>query len=148
MIYDKGTLERLSNLELRQYAGNLNAISGEDATIYDMLVESPIKIKVTAQRGICEDELYDICLSLEGRHDRFIDVRHAIIESYIKKISPMQKMRDTGVAQSPCLLSMLFDGIYVGDSEDLLNYRNNNQAGILYNTKGLGAKLAEVTFIG
>ena len=37
MNIDSKTLERLSNLELRQYAGELNAIVGKDRILFEEL---------------------------------------------------------------------------------------------------------------
>jgi len=56
-------------------------------------------------------------------------------------------MEETSKVQSPCLLTVLFDGIYIGDPEDLLNYRKDSQAKIWYPTKGLGEKVDGIEFI-
>lgn len=147
MQIDYQTLERLSNLELRQYTGDLTAIVADDRVLYNELMESPVEVRVTAQRGLCEGGLYEICLSVQGRHKRFVDVRHAVINKYTRDMKPFEKMVDAGKVQSPCLLTVLFDGIYVGDSEDLFTYRNGVSGRIWYPTKGLGEKIAEIVWV-
>ncbi len=131
------TLERLSRLELKRYAGDLRALSGEDLRLYKELMISPVQVKVIIERGICEDAIYEICVKAEGEYNKFKDLRHKIIRELSRN------------AQAPGwdLLSVLSDGIYVGEMEDLLNYRYGNQTGILYPTKGLGEKIAQVIFI-
>ena len=60
-------LERLSGLGLRQYAGDLKAIKGGDRTLYNILMEKPVEVKIIAERGVCNDRLYDTCTELQGR---------------------------------------------------------------------------------
>ncbi len=137
MPVDTEALDRLSQLELEQYAGNLRAIQGEDRNIYERLFELPVIVKVIAERGTCEDELYDICVRAERNYVRFLDLRRDITRELAEKFdTPGQN-----------LLTVLFNGIYVGESEDLLNFRKSRPEGIIYPTKGLGEKLAEITFI-
>ncbi|MDI6721437.1 MAG: hypothetical protein QMD85_03535 [Candidatus Aenigmarchaeota archaeon] len=147
MKIDRQGLARLSNLELRQYAGDLNAISGADRRMYNELMESLAEMRLTADRGLCDDGLYEICASAQGWYEKFEDLRRAIVGRYTKDANPFQKMADTGTVQSPCLLSVLFDGVYVGDMEDLLNYRDGTPSGIFYPVQGLGEKIAEVEFL-
>ncbi len=134
---DSQTLERLSNLSLRQYSGDLAAIRGEDRQLHAQLMESPVEMRVIAQPGVCEEELYEICLQAIGRYPRFIDLRWRITRELSAKFEPPRWN----------LLSILFDGIFVGEPEDLLNHRNGNPSGVLYPTKGLGTKIAEVIFL-
>ena len=129
-------LERLDNLELRQYAGDLDAIIGDDKKLYDQLMQSPVELMMTAPKGICENELFDICLSAQGRYSTFGELRRHI----------MQKLFTISKNPGFNLLSVLFDGIYAGEPEDLLNYRNNRPQGIFYPIQGLGEKLADVKF--
>lgn len=137
MNIDSKTLERLSNLELRQYAGELNAIVGKDRILFEELNESSVEVVMIAPREICDDRLYDICLSMHKKHEMFFMLRHRILDKLSKKYEELKAH----------LLTVLFDGIYVGEPEDLFNYRNGRQTRILYPTKGLGSKLADVTFI-
>ena len=47
------------------------------------------------------------------------------------------------------MLSALFDGVYVGDPEDILNRRRYGDGSIpLYNVRVFGIKLAEIRFLG
>lgn len=137
MQIDPQALDRLSQLELEQYAGNLRAIQGDDRTLYEQLFEIPVSVKLTAQKGICDDSLYEICVKAQGGHESFLDLRRTVTKELGKKFdTPGQN-----------LLTISFNGIYVGDPEDLLNHRNGRPEGILYPTRGLGEKLAEVAFI-
>ena len=135
MEVDNQTLERLSNLTLEEYAGNLAAFEGDDAETYVKLMESPVEVKVTAQKGTCEDNLYEICLKAQGKYKRFLDLRRKITTELVEEIKGFN------------LMSVLFDGIYVGEPEDLLNHRNDSQAEILYPVEGFGEKIAEVIFV-
>ena len=135
METNKQTLERLSNLDLRQYAGDLKAIQGDDRELYERLMRSPVEVHVTAQRGICDDLLYQILSTIEGTYERFEELRREVMFK-LPKNSPGWN-----------LLSVLFDGIYVGEPEDLLNHRYNRPEGILYRTRGLGEKVVDITFL-
>lgn len=135
---DDETLERLSNLELKQYAGDLTTIIEEDKALYEKLLRSPIEIKMIAPKGVCDDRLYEICFSVAGYHERFGIARIKLINNYAK---------ETGNPDKFCLLSMLVNGIYVGHPLDLLNHRNNNPQKIIYPIKGVGQKIAEINFL-
>lgn len=132
------TLKRLGDLELRRYAGDLTTIIEEDRALYEKLLRSPIEIKMTAPKGICDDKLYEICSSVVGKHERFSIARIKLINNYAKETGELDKL---------CLLSMLVNGIYIGHPLDLLNYKNNKPQEIIYPIKGLGQKIAEINFL-
>ena len=136
MNTDKPTLERLSDLELRQYAGDLSAIMGDDRLLYEKLFGLPVEVRIAAHLGICEDRLYQILCIFQGRYEKFEDLRCKITTRLSREFAPPGWNR----------LSVLFDGIYIGEPEDLLNYRQGNRAGILNPIKGLGEKAAEMIF--
>ncbi|MEN9626272.1 MAG: hypothetical protein RL557_600 [archaeon] len=141
MAVDHGTLERLSNLDLRVYVGDTNAIRGEDKRLYEQLMQTSVEVIMPSeagmsQQGTCEEPLYQICLGAQGVYNAFIDARQHVMGKLLREIS----------GPGFNLLSILFEGIYVGEPEDLLNYRNGNSAGIRYPTKGLGNKLAAIRF--
>jgi len=136
MKFDSQTLERLSLLDLRQYSGDLTAIGEEDRKLSNWLFELPVVVLATAQREVCEDPLYNICFGAQGEYSHFFNVRQRV----------MQELSRLANGPGWNLLSVLFDGIYVGDPEDLLYHRCGEQKRILHTTKGLGEKLAEVTF--
>ena len=146
MEFDK--LEKLSNLELRKCVRDVNGVSKEDidlyVELYNKLLKSPVEVNITAQRGLCEDHLYELCLSLQGRYKEFVYSRYKLGELYrefmFKKLSENNN-------PGPCLVSVLFNGIYIGHYKDLLNYRKGNSEKLLYSTKGLGEKIAEVIFL-
>ena len=68
-------LEKLSNLELRKCVRDVNGVSKEDidlyVELYNKLLKSPVEVNITAQRGLCEDHLYELCLSLQGRYKEY-----------------------------------------------------------------------------
>ena len=137
MQIDPKTLDRLSQLDLEQYAGNFRAIQRNDNVLYNQLFEIPVNVRLTASRGVCENCLYDICVEAQGNHESFRDLRRKIDSSLAKRLeSPRWQ-----------LLTVSFNGVYIGNPEDLLNFRKSRSEGIIYPTKGLGEKLAEVTFI-
>lgn len=137
MQVDKEILERLSGLELKQYAGDLRAIEGEDRILYERLFELPVEVRIVAHVGVCGDRLYQICNKFQGRHRSFEELRHQVVARLSTEFAPPGWNR----------LSVLFDGMYVGEPEDLLNYKQGNREGILNPIKGLGEKIAKITFI-
>ena len=139
MELDAEALTRLSTLELEMYAGKLSALAGEDMKKATRLKQLPVRVKLVAERGVCEDSLYDICSEVEGQHASFHELRMRVIGKLA---------RDLNSPSSPAwnLLPVLFDGIYVGEPEDLLGFRKGRSEP-LYPTKGLGTKLADIEFI-
>jgi len=130
------TLKRLSHLDLKQYAGDLRAITGDDREIYEQLMSSPIDVRVTKNRVICATKLYDICCDLEGAHDEFRILRRIATDRLMKEFS--------GLGRN--LLSVLFHGIYIGEAGDLLNNWEENRKRILYPTRGFSQRVAEISF--
>jgi len=130
-------LKRLSMLDLKRYAGNLNVLKKDDARLYEQLMTSPVNVKVVADKGICEDKLHEICQRSQGKHETFRSLRQKI-EDQLFKIQHSLGWN---------LLTVSFDGIFVGEPEDLLNHRDGRQEGIMYPIKGLGEKIAEVEFV-
>jgi hypothetical protein len=132
---DAQTLERLSTLELRLYAGDLGAFGTNDWILRNELTEIPVEVRVIIEDGRCDDALYKLCEQVEGMHETFGKLREGITDALAKGLG------NAGWN----LLSVLFDGIYAGEPEDLLNHRTGGM--ILYPVKGLGEKIAEVTFL-
>jgi len=130
-------LEKLSQLELELYAGNLRAFKGEDIKKRAILLNLPVKVEVTAGRGICDDTLYEICLKLRGKHKTFSDLRIKATDYCLQYFRYKIEWN---------LLSVLFDGIYAGEPEDLLNYRRG-EGEIFYPIKGLGRKIADILYL-
>ena len=128
------TLAVVSNLELRRYAGDLEAIDEYHQTLLNELSQLPVRVEITAPRGICEDELYGLVLRTHASYQRFSDLRIEVCDNSLN-------------SRAIIMLSVLFDGIYVGEPEDLLHFRRGERREIMYPTKGLGAKLADVRFI-
>jgi len=128
------TLKRLEGLELDSYAGNLEALQ-KDREEYVGLTEQPVEVKIVGAPGVCEAWLYNICSGAEGQYERFIELRERVQGELLK------------FAKGPGwnLLTVGFTGIYVGEPEDLHNLRNGGN--ILYQTRGLGRKMADVTFL-
>jgi len=140
MDIDDATLERLGMLELQQYAGDINAIQGSDKGLLESLMSSPVRIELIAQDGICEEELYEVALGIQGEHHDFKVAREEMISSY-GQIELAQRHT------SPCLLTAIVSGIYVGDPEDLFIFRKKEGGDFLYPSKGPGEKIAKVHFL-
>jgi len=140
-MIDASTLDRLNNLELEQYAGNLNAFTKEDLIMRERLAATPIDVKMIEPRGVCDDELYDICSPFEGRQETFASLRQGIVDRLRREIEPILPFFQWN------LLTVLFDGVYVGEPEDLLDYRKGNEQGILPPIEGLGKKIADIKFL-
>ena len=138
MEIETQTLSRLSHLELRQYAGELNAIAGEDTRLFGSLLSSPVEVTVAAEKGICDDRFYEICLKSQGKYGKFVDVRHKVTQDLSAQSTNPNCWN---------LLTVLFDGVYVGDPEDVLYWRENQKKKILFPIQGLGKKVAEVKFV-
>jgi len=142
--HDKKLLEKLGNLELECYAGVLSALRGYEE-VYHRLFKEPVEVKVVAPREACDERLYEICLRAQGKHDKFMDLRHKVVGEL------------GGMAQDPGwnFLTVSFDGLYIGEPEDLVRHRADADVKTLnpqifmplYPVKGLGIKAAEVTFL-
>ncbi len=137
MPIDVRELRRLSNLELSKYAGELDALEGDDEMLVAILACSPLETKVVADKGICDAKLYKIGLQVQGEYETFAELRRKV----------MDKLSQTFQPPAWNLLSVLFDGIYIGEPEDLYNFRAGESQGIIYHIKGLGTKLADVRFL-
>lgn len=131
------TLAAMSKLLLEFYSGNLYAFGVSSRRLNEQLKKQPVEVSVIAEKGACENELYHICKEAEGKYEKFSDLTRKITEALAKG----------EVRPSWNLLSVLFDGIYVGEPEDLRNYRNGETASIIYPTKGLGEKIARIKFL-
>lgn len=130
-------LQTMSKLLLKFYSGNLSAFEGSCGKVVEQLRKRPIEVKVIAKKGVCEDRLYEICQAAQGKYEKFSDLTGKITEALAK-----------GSARPDWnLLSVLFDGIYIGEPEDLLNYRSSELDGVIYPTKGLGEKISQIKFL-
>ena len=139
METDEKTLQRLSTLALTlRYKRDAEVMKEEDENLYHALLDSSVRVQVIADKNACEDSLYAICSSLQGTHEKFTDVRTLLGKQFY------QARRLTSEER---LLSVLFDGIYVGHPEDLLQIRNGHDEEVLYPVKGLGEKMADIIFL-
>jgi len=130
-------LEELSNLELEVYAGRIELAETPQYRKLEALFEVPVSMKVIAPPEVCEPHLYRIARALEGRHSTFAELRQKTNEALFNK---------QGNILGWNILSVLASGVYVGEMEDIRNYRNNSSQ-ILYPTRGLGTKVAEINFL-
>ena len=73
-----------------------------------------------------------------GQYGRFLDVRNEVHRDFMESAHPQL------CPVAP--VSILVSGIFVGEPEDLLNFRKNRGT-IMYPTKGLGEKLADIRFL-
>ena len=108
MDLNEELLQKLSDLELELYSANISDL-GELDYLRENLLNTPVEMKVTAEKGICEDQLYDICLKYQGEHDSLATLRLSIANELANQFAP----------PGWNMLSVLFDGVYVGDPEDL-----------------------------
>ena len=138
MDFSEANLRRLSNLEISRYAGELDSIQGEDGRLVELLARTPVEMTMIAESGVCDEKLYEICRKKVGRHDSFALLREKIVCDLAERLEP----------PAWNLLSVLLDGIYVGDPEDVYNLRSGEPNQVMYNLKGIGTKLAEVRFVG
>ena len=136
MITDEDTIKRISELALQVHAGNLQALAGRDLEIYCRLSKLPVSVKITTRKGTCEDLVYDICFKAQGRYESF---------HYLKgKING--EVADIMNHPTARLLTVLPDGIFVGEARDLKDFRRDPKAKLVYPIVGVGEKLAEVWF--
>ena len=138
MRIDRKTLERLAYLDLKLYAGDLGAFIKEDYELREALMVSPVEVKLISARDICDDSLYTVVERFVGRYEKFQDLRYGLTKELIATLP---------VPAGYNLLTSLFNGIYIGDPEDVLNFRLQRGDKIMYPVKGLGEKLADVIFL-
>jgi hypothetical protein len=130
------TLEKLSAVTLLSYAGIPSALSLDERRIMNLLSKVPVVVNPLEFVEGFDNELYNIAFGLQGRHDNLMDLRasadHALMDRY-----PGPGFRR---------LSILFDGIYLGEPEDLLNFRKGNPREVMYEIRGLGSKVSDIIF--
>jgi len=146
---DAKTLRDLSALQLDVYAGNIGKIFGEDGIIEKKLTETPVRAKVIAQEKDCDAGLYRVGLEIQGEYKSFKELRRAVVRHLQQLPSvPGSRVPGLNIPISPewNLISVLFDGIYIGEPEDLLNHWTGT-GNIFTDIKGLGEKLAEIEFL-
>ncbi|MDD5193048.1 MAG: hypothetical protein PHF67_00520 [Candidatus Nanoarchaeia archaeon] len=130
-------LRRLSNLELSIFSGENLALEEWDLIHARALYQTPVEVTMIAEEGICDRGLYRLCLYFEGEHDTFAGLRVDISERLAQTFQPPNWMK----------LTVIFDGIYVGNPEDIYNSRAGQPELIQCPMKGLGTKLADITFL-
>ena len=126
--------EKLNKYELANYSGNFSELEKGYAEIYLRLVNSSVRVRLLDDVD-ADEGLIEICRKLEGRYEAFYMVREKAMEMLA------EGKRKIGWN----LLTVLFDGIYIGDPEDIWNLRNGKKP--LYSVDGLGKKIAEINFL-
>ena len=140
MAVGNETIAKLSELSLEEYDGNLDAVLKQgDKKTYENLMYSPVRITLNRQGDICEGRLYEIVASMSGEHTTFEHVRREMDNRLLQKLER--------IPSDWRLITVLFEGIYIGDPQDLLNHRLNNGEAISYPIKGFGEKIASIEFL-
>jgi len=103
-------LRRLDDLELQRYAGEIKTFPDREESLYQELMMSPVKVKVTAPIEVCAARFYQFCLNVQGEYDDFKQVRLKVSQESMQEFDRMA-------------LSVLFEGIYEGDPEDVMCVR-------------------------
>lgn len=134
MPVDTDVLEDLSREELEVYSGNSSARTPESRKRWESLMCSPVRMKVCAGRDECDENLWDLCLRMQGRHEQFMDLRVKINDELMKRYPQF-------------MLTVVFDGVYIGEPEDLRNLRAENGQRVMYEVKGFGRKVGDIEFV-
>ncbi len=134
-------LTRLSNLELEVYATGSNEHIGlADLVLMEQLNQTRVAIHTNQVQGSCADILHKIGVTNGGIYPSFIQARQAIVASLVAHLQP----------PAWNMLSVVYDGIYVGDPEDMYEYRKAPISGSFtpaYQVVGFGIRLGEVIFL-
>jgi hypothetical protein len=73
-------IDRLSALELITYATGKLPTNPHDLNLIAKLNSTPVKLKIVAERGVCDDELYRICEQAKGEHLSFSELRISVTD--------------------------------------------------------------------
>ena len=111
--------DELSDLELRAMDGQSDAFSVFQNPDYQRLFGSPVQVLPIGLDGVDVD-LARIVESIGGAHVRFEYVRHEVQSRLL------ERCRERGTP-GWMALTVLFNGIYVGDASDILLVRRGAQ---------------------
>lgn len=135
---DAERIKFLSDLDLAIYAGEVDAITPRNIRLTSEPMNAPGEVRIVAEQGVCEEKLYRIISELTGRHEKFIYLKRAVVNSLMKQAA--------GPGWN--FISVLFDGIYIGEPEDVYNHRKSSgNSSPVYFVRGFGVKIADVEFI-
>src|SRR3989344_8646168 len=128
-MYDDLTLRRLSNLELRQYAGDLDALMGDNRNLFEKIARDPVSVRLIVEDGDINPDFYAVIKDLEGKYPSFIELRRKTIK--------LLATRFDGLGWNS--LTCLFDGVFIGEAEDLWFHREDRGTS-MYPVEDLGKK--------
>lgn len=147
MQIDQATIDCLSDLELELYTGNSFDGIKKEREIRNKLHRLPVRIKVNLGESFCDDLLYRICKGLASREFTTIQELKGRLGSLSMSVIPQLDTSNWVQKIAPTLFTTLFNGVYVGEPEDVYNHRKGNKSKIWHPVKGLGLKIAEIEFL-
>ncbi len=141
------SLQELSQLELECYAGKTDARDVAASAEHRLVMEKPATMRVTAKPDVVPEAIYEICKRLEGSYTSLLALRNAVFVTYMEQCLSLEDP----TPRSPVGITVLPDGVYAGDPEDIYYQREQEEnflGRIRYPIKGLGEKIAEVQLTG
>ena len=132
---DPLTLDELSMFQLKRYNRETPKITPKGQQQYDALERSPVRVSITSDQEICDSDIYNACLQVQGHHLSFSQLR----EKLSTILSEAKEIPD------PEILTVLFEGIFIGNPQNLEIYMTTDNP-LPPTPRGLGKKLAEIDF--
>ena len=138
MVSETLTLRLLAQKELAIYAGS----NPQDCyiNVLGALWHAPITISINKLPSHLSQDIKEYLPSLARRHEHFMDARKSLLHFLAARQNP--NCPNPGYN----CVSMLVNGIFDAEPEDLFAMWENRQKDILYASHAKGDKIADVTF--
>ncbi|MBI3334088.1 hypothetical protein HYZ97_01250 [Candidatus Pacearchaeota archaeon] len=138
MELSSGEIEQVNKSILDMYTGRIEIerLPKEFLPIFERMHKLPVNMALAESIGI------------DSRLVKLIRANQGIHSSYDKlKCKLNVKLMDLFPGPGFTRLTMLYNGVYVGEPEDFLAYLEDRSEDILYPLEGLGKKVGDVVFI-
>jgi len=137
-------LDKLSYLHLKEYAKQIDKLDRVMELFNSALMNRSVNVKKVMPIDYCDRGLYGLALEAQrdGPFMNFAEMR-TFFHTGLSRVyaEPLPSPLPPYIR-----LSILPNGIWVGQPDDLLAYLEERREDIKHNEKGLGKKLAEVIF--
>jgi hypothetical protein len=108
-------------------------VDANSQKLMNNLYTLPVNVNVVADTESFDPDLHLVLLDLKSLYPTYVDLRRDVSDRCLN-------------AFKVDMLSVLYDGIYAGNPEDLYNFREGNNTEIEHPVEGLGLKLADINF--
>jgi hypothetical protein len=138
MQITKDLLNKLGYLHLVSYNGKPVDLDQIEDVIHQALIKQPLNVR--AVHGVeCDPALLNVVQEVEkkGEYSKFFDMKEDIVTGLNGITSPVPFHHR---------LSVLPNGIFIGEPYDIIAQISNQEERIRFPEKGLGFRLGEVVF--